>query len=78
MRVLASLLKVGGHRFVPDGLSLLDPDHFLPERLLASGQLTDTYLLALARSEGAQLATFDRRLVATGVPDGSSHVTLIA
>lgn len=78
LRVLASLVSVGGHRFVPDRLSLLDPEHFLPDRLLASGQLTDTYLLALARSEGAQLATFDRRLVATGVPDGQAFATLIS
>jgi len=32
--------------------------------------VTDTYLLALARAHGGQLATFDRHLVSDEVIDG--------
>lgn len=77
MRSLQSLVRVGRHRFVPDRLSLLDRTYFRVERILSSGQLTDNYLLALAKAEGAQLATFGRRLVATAVPDGEAFLALI-
>lgn len=58
-----SLLEVGGHRFMPDKISLLDPPTVDPEALLSSTQVTDTYLLALAAGSGARLATFDTRIV---------------
>ena len=41
------------------------------ERLLASSQVTDTYLLHLAASNDALLATFDTRIVTTAVPSGA-------
>lgn len=50
-------------------LSLLSGD-VRADRLLASSQVTDTYLLALAASAGARLATFDAKLVTDAVPDG--------
>ena len=77
IRSLQSLVRIGGHRFIPDRLSLLDREHFLSEQLLASGQVTDTYLVALAKSEHAQLATFDKRLAATAVPEGAGFLALI-
>jgi predicted nucleic acid-binding protein len=46
--------------------------------LLATDQVTDTYLLALARLHKGQLATFDRRLVVDAVPDGARHLEVIA
>jgi len=45
--------------------------------LLDSGQVTDTYLLALARAHGGQLATFDRHLVTDAVVDGPRALHLI-
>jgi toxin-antitoxin system PIN domain toxin len=68
---LLSLRALPGHRFWPDDLSLLDGGHVDPNRLLASGQVTDTYLLALARSKAGRLATFDRRLVTSAVRGGA-------
>jgi len=66
---LKSLVSHPGHEFVPDAVSLLDGS-IRADRLLSSGQVTDTYLLYLASSRGAQLATFDTRLVTSAIPDG--------
>ena len=73
---LESLCGVGNHRFAADAVSLLGAG---VERagLLSSSQVTDTYLLRLAVSLGAQLATFDRRIVISAVPMGSEAVFFI-
>lgn len=77
VKSLQSLVRVGKHRFVADRLSVLDPLHFQVGKLRSSGQLTDSYLLALAKAEGAKLATFDTRLVPDAVPDGEAVVAPI-
>ncbi|MFT4281136.1 TA system VapC family ribonuclease toxin [Microbacterium sp.] len=74
--VVASLAAQPGHRFLPDSVSLLDGSVHT-ERLLASSQVTDTYLLHLAASHDALLATFDARIVTTAVPSGSDVVFVI-
>lgn len=66
-----------GHVFWPDDISLLDTQQANSSRLLSAAQLTDTYLLALARYHKGELATFDRRLVTDAVPDGSRHLEII-
>lgn len=66
---LASLTARDDHRFLPDAVSLLDASVHT-ERLLTGAQVTDTYLLHLAASSGALLATFDERLVTAAVPSG--------
>ena len=71
--VLASLASLAAHQdhtFIPDSVSLLDGSVYT-ERLLASSQVTDTYLLHLAASNDALLATFDTRIVTTAVPSGA-------
>jgi toxin-antitoxin system PIN domain toxin len=68
---LASLAARDGHVFLPDAVSLLDGSVHT-ERLLASSQVTDTYLLHLAASNDALLATFDTRIVTSAVPSGAT------
>ena len=68
---VAILRSLGGHRFWSDDVTLLDSQRVDSARLLDSGQITDTYLLALAAAHGGQLATFDRHLVTDAVVDGS-------
>ena len=75
--MLRRLCDLPGHRFWTDDISLLDPHHLDAARLLHAAQLTDSYLLALARAHGGRLATFDRRLVTTAVPNGPACLTLI-
>jgi toxin-antitoxin system PIN domain toxin len=66
-----------GHSFWPDDLSLLDLEHVNTARLLDSGQVTDSYLLALACAHNGQLASFDQRLVTDAVVDGRQALHLI-
>lgn len=75
--LLAGLCALSGHVFWPDDVSLLDGKALDPARLLSSGQVTDSYLLALACAHGGKLATFDRRLVADAVPKGQHGLHLI-
>ena len=75
---MVSILRaLGGHEFWPDDIILLDRRLVDSARLLDSGQVTDTYLLALARAHGGQLATFDRHLVTDAVVDGPRALHLI-
>jgi len=71
--LLASFRKLPGHMFWPDDVSLFDREHVNADRLLDSSQVTDSYLLALARAHEGELATFDQRLVTDAVMNGS-HV----
>lgn len=75
--LLAALRAHPGHRFWPDGISLMDEGRVDPARLTAPGQITDSYLLALAVHHGGRLATFDRRLSPAAVPGGTAALCLV-
>jgi len=75
--VLLELRTLGNHQFWPDDISLLASETVDPARLMVSGQVTDTYLLALAVSKGGRLATLDRRLIASAVNGGESGLYLV-
>jgi predicted nucleic acid-binding protein len=65
-----------GHQFWPDDISLVDSETD-SAKMLTSAQVTDTYLLALAKAHGGQLATFDRKLSIAAVKGGKSVLHLI-
>jgi predicted nucleic acid-binding protein len=48
------------HEFWPDGISVLDTRQFDQSRWLASRQITDSYLLALAVHRDGVFVTLDR------------------
>lgn len=75
--ILASLCGLPGHEFWADTVSIMDANHIDTSRLLSSGQVTDSYLLALAAANKGRLATFDRKLVADAVANGAKAVCLI-
>ena len=76
--LLSDLCLRPGHVFWPSDLSLLDSQLIERERLLASDQVTDTYLLGLAVQQGGRLATFDKRLVTSAVRGGEAARFVIA
>ena len=47
------------------------------DQLTSSGQLTDTYLLALAVFHRGVFVTFDRRVVATAVSGGTGALKIL-
>jgi toxin-antitoxin system PIN domain toxin len=75
--LLFKMRNLSGHEFWADDISLLDGDLIDPQRLLTHGQITDSYLLALARFHGGYLATFDRRLSAAAVNGGADALHII-
>jgi toxin-antitoxin system PIN domain toxin len=74
---LTTLTTVGRHRFVADRVSLLDGTVIIAESLISGGQVTDTYLIALAAALGAALATFDNRISSSAVRAPGEHVVRI-
>ena len=66
-----------GHEFWPDDLDLLNDPRVSTTNILTHGQVTDTYLLALAVTHGGRLATFDRRLSTKAVAGGAQALELI-
>lgn len=72
--LMVDLCALPGHVFWPDDISILDRKRFNTACLLNSGQITDSYLLALACAHRGQLATFDQRLITGAVRDGAQHV----
>lgn len=74
---LEALRGMVGHHFWADTLSLLDPSRVDITRLSSHAQVTDTYLLALARAEGGRLASLDRRLVTDAVIGGPAALALL-
>ena len=74
---LQSLLARPGHVFWADDISLLDSIKVDASRLLTSAQVTDSYLLALARAHGGRLATLDRKLITDAVVGGVESLYVI-
>lgn len=57
---LRTFCQSGSHQFWAASLSLRDDGVFNPSLLRGHQQVTDTYLLGLAKVNGGALATFDR------------------
>ncbi|WP_027167876.1 TA system VapC family ribonuclease toxin [Mesorhizobium sp. WSM3224] len=76
-QIVTKLRALQGHSFWPDDLSLVGSGDIDAAKILTSAQVSDTYLLALAKAHGGQLASFDRRLSAAAVKGGKSALHLI-
>lgn len=64
---LALATQHPSHAFWADGVSLLQPDFIVWDRILSSRQVTDVYLLALAVRQDGCLVTLDRGIPLTAV-----------
>lgn len=78
LELLANLRQLPGHEFWPDDISVTDTLYVNSANLLSSGQITDTYLLALAVAKGGKLATLDRRLTTLAVRRGAESLQVIS
>lgn len=76
--IVGKLRNLPGHAFWPDDVSLAGSAAIDPARILSSAQVTDTYLLALAKAHDGLLATFDRKLSTAAVTEGKSALHVIA
>jgi toxin-antitoxin system PIN domain toxin len=75
--LLEALIRNSTHRFVPDDISMLDQSVVDLEAIRSHGDVTDTYLLALAKHHDAMLATMDMTLSPQAVPDSREFLLLI-
>ncbi|WP_078129363.1 TA system VapC family ribonuclease toxin [Leptospira alexanderi] len=75
--ILHSLLKVKGHRFIPDNISIDSPLFYLNVVFVSSKQLTDIYLLALSANHKIKFATFDSKIPYDAIDRGKEHLELI-
>lgn len=76
-RRLAAFCASGQHVFWPDEVSLRDHRIFPPEASVAHRQITDVYLLGLAKHRLGRLATFDRSIPVGAVRGGEGHLEVI-
>lgn len=75
--IMADLQQLPGHKQWLDDITLTDSRYVDTSKILTSGQVTDTYLLALAKAHSGQLASFDRKLSVAAVKDGRATLHLI-
>ncbi|MEX0588117.1 MAG: TA system VapC family ribonuclease toxin [Cyanobium sp.] len=76
-RILQELVSHPQHRFWAEAPSLLSLSHVDPSALVQSGQITDTFLLALAVHQGGVLASLDKCLSTVAVAGGKEALALI-
>ncbi len=62
VQLLRKFCGSGGHEFWAEGVSLRDERLFNVALVRGPRQLTDVYLVGLARRQGGRLATFDRTI----------------
>jgi uncharacterized protein len=74
---LTTFVEQTNHEFWPDSISLRDARFFAHDRIHTSRQITDLYLLALAVTRGARLATFDQGVPLSAAP-GAVAENLVA
>jgi toxin-antitoxin system PIN domain toxin len=65
------------HLFWPEDLSLGDTRRFVGGAAISHQQITDVYLLGLAKRHGGRLATFDRTIPTHAVADGRKNDLLV-
>ncbi len=62
------------HQFWPDDISLRDRKLFTQSALVTRRQLTDVYLLGLAKGHAGTLATFDRTIPLRAIVGGAREL----
>jgi hypothetical protein len=77
MPLLESMVAHPSHVFWPDALSWAGHAVLEPQLLLHHGQITDTYLLALAVHHRGRLVSLDARMTTRPVPRGERALCLI-
>lgn len=75
--IIGKLHALAGHQFWPDGISLVGSGDIDASKILTSAQVTDGYLLGLAKARDGKLATFDRKLSTAAVKGGKPVLHLI-
>lgn len=73
---LADFCNSDSHAFWSDSLSLREREHFIARSIQGHRQITDVYLLALAKHNGGFLATFDHSIPISAIPNADTNCIL--
>ena len=76
-QIVGKLHTLSGHQFWPDDISLVGSSDIYAAKILTPAQVTDSYLLGLAKARDGKLATFDRKLSTAAVKRGKPALHLI-
>lgn len=76
-KLISRFQQATNHEFWSDDISIIErqEDGWLDR--LSAAHTTDAYLLGLAVRHGGRLATFDRRIPASAIPNGPKSIALI-
>jgi uncharacterized protein len=74
---LEALTNLPGHVFWPDAISMTDTDRFHQDHFSGARHLTDIYLLGLAATNKARLATLDRSIPVKAVRGGEGAIEFV-
>lgn len=77
VRRLRTFCASGDHAFWPDDVSLREDTWLSAETPVSHRQITDVYLLALARHHAGRLATFDRTIPVAASPGASADDLIV-
>ena len=75
--LLKKLIKVEGHQFIADSVSVSNSDIFQDFKHANTKNLTDIYLIGLSRIHKVSFATFDRKIPISVVSNGEKIVEII-
>ena len=75
--LLQRLLKLDGHRFWSDDVSIAQSKTIDVDRIRGYRQVMDAHLIALARRHGGRLATFDRKIATLLPPEADPGTYLL-
>jgi len=75
---LENLVEHPRHTYWPDAPPYLQATTALSKRMQGHRQITDAYLLGLAKHHGGKLATLDKAIVSLAGPEFAGLVELIA
>jgi hypothetical protein len=76
--LLLDLTRWPGHSFWPTTVSYFEATAPLERRMHGPKQITDGYLLGIAKHHGGKLATLDNAIRSLAGPELADHVELIA
>ena len=77
-QLLLTFIEHPGHTFWPTTISYFEATAPFERRMFGSKQITDAYLLGIAKHHGGKLATFDRAIKALAGPEYCDLVEVIA
>jgi toxin-antitoxin system PIN domain toxin len=76
--LLLTLTQLPGHAFWPTTISYFEAAAPFQRRMQGPKQITDAYLLGIARHHGGKLATLDKAIKSLAGPEFADLVELIA